>query len=372
MKLRIENLLVWQNDGSFAAGCLTVENGKFVPNGDADEVLDGKGRLALPGLIDLHTHGRVNGDFCDADEAKLAEMAADYARFGTTALAPTLASDTYEGWQAAAKRIRAMSSPSFVAFHLEGRYLSPARRGAHSPKLLTAPNADEVEEIAKTVAPMPMRVTFAPETDRDGSFRHACVQKGFRPSISHTEATYEIAMAAIADGVDCFSHLYNTMPSLHHRDSGPVAAALTTDVYAELICDGVHVAPAMIALAYRAKGIDRILLVTDSMAGTGCPDGNYSIAGLPVVVKDGKALTPEGNLAGSTLNLLHGVQNFASFCGIPFSKALIAATKNPADYMGLSGTLGTLDVGARADLLLLDSEGDLLPARVMQAGSWLI
>ena len=372
MKTKIKNLLVWQPDGSFCPGSLCMENGCFVADTNADEVIDGNGMLAIPGLIDLHTHGRIRADFCDATEQQLADMALDYARHGTTALAPTLASDTLDGWKAAATRIKQANNPSFVAFHLEGRYLSPARRGAHDAKLLVAPDMQEVEEVAAIVSPLPMRVTFAPELDADGSFRRACVRAGYRPSISHTEADYAIACAAIADGVDCFSHLYNTMPSLFHRAGGPVAAALTHNVHAELICDGVHVSPEMIELAARAKGLEYILLVTDSMAGTGCPDGTYAVGALQVVVKDGKALTAEGNLAGSTLNLLQGVQNFAAFCHIPFGQALHCATTNPAAYIDQTGKLGCLTPGARADLVLLKTETDKMPTRVMQAGRFVV
>ena len=372
MKLRLENLRVLQADGSFREGALTVADGRFIADdGETDTVFDGEGMLAVPGLIDLHTHGRIGSDFCDADENAIAAMTADYARHGVTALAPTLASDSLAGWQAAAARIARTRSPSFIALHLEGRYISPARRGAHDPAFLVAPNFAEVKSMAE-ISKMPMRITFAPELDADGSFRRACVKAGYRLSISHTEADYATAMAAIGDGVNSFTHLYNTMPALHHRAGGPIAAALTTDAYAELICDGVHVSHEMIDLAYRAKGLDRILLVTDSMAGTGCPDGNYRVGGLDVVVKDGKALTTDGHLAGSTLDLLRGVQNFAAFCRIPFGKAIAAATKNPAAYLGMEKELGTLEAGARADLLLLASEDAALPARVMQNGVWLI
>lgn len=372
MKLRLENLNIRQEDGSFCPGSLTVADGRFIAGDDtADAVFDGGGMLAVPGLIDLHTHGRIGADFCDADENAIAAMVADYARHGVTALAPSLASDSFDGWKSSAARIKRLDSPSFIALHLEGRYISPVRRGAHDPAYLVAPDFAEVETMAKIVG-MPMRVTYAPELDTDGSFRRACVKAGYHLSISHTDADYQTAMAAIRDGVNSFSHLYNTMPALHHRAGGPIAAALTTDVYAELICDGVHVSHEMIDLAYRAKGLDRILLVTDSMAGTGCPDGDYRVGGLDVVVKDGKALTRDGHLAGSTLNLLRGVQNFAAFCRIPFGKALTAATKNPAEYMGYGGKLGTLAPGARADLLLLANESAALPARVMQNGVWLV
>jgi N-acetylglucosamine-6-phosphate deacetylase len=173
--------------------------------------------------------------------------------------------------------------------------------------------------------------------------------------LAHTTATYAQAKLAISRGVNNFTHLFNAMPPLHHRDGGAVCAAFDSDVFAELIVDGVHVSPEMVALAYRNKK-QQLVLITDSMEATDCADGEYSIAGMPVTVKDGKAVTHDGAIAGSTLHLLDGVKNLAAFANIPFEQALYCATAAPAKAMGLDAVIGSLECGKRANMLLLDED----------------
>ena len=371
MRIRIKNVWIFQDDGTFLPGCLTVANGRIVPSGEADDEMDGGGALLCPGLVDQHTHGRAGADFCTATAEQLSAMAHDYAKHGVTAVLPTLASDTFENWTEALTRIGKSGLACFAGIHLEGRWLSPARRGAHAEHLLSAPSVTELDALL-AVSPLPVcKITLAPELPGGMDFLAACRERGIHTSQGHTDENYTVAAAALAAGANCFTHLYNAMPPLHHRAGGPVAAALTEEsAFAELICDGVHVAPEVVRLTYAIKGSDRLLLVSDSMAGTGCPDGTYEIAGQPAVLKDGRALTPDGKLAGSTLNLLAGVQNLAAFCHIPFGQALRCATVTPAAYLGWQGERGTLSPGARADLFLLQNENDPLPRRVMLAGEW--
>lgn len=369
MNFRVTNARIWHPDGSFAAGELFVRDGRIVPPFAAPDTVDAAGALLCPGLLDIHTHGRLCGDFCTAGTEKLSAMATDYARHGVTALLPTLASDTPENWKAALSRLADCGCESFVGVHLEGRWLSPEKRGAHALSLLAAPDAKELEELAGA-SPLPIRkVTFAPERDTDGRFLAACRALGAHASIGHTSADYDRTMAALAGGADSFTHLFNAMPPLHHRAGGPVAAALTSPAYAELICDGLHVAPEVVRLIFAAKGTGKLILISDSMEGTGAPDGNYTIAGEPAILKNGVARTPSGALAGSTLNLLQGVQNLAAFCKIPFGKALITATKTPAESIGLERDYGSLMPGAFADFFLLNRETDPLPARVFVKGN---
>lgn len=370
MELCIKNALVHRADGSFSPGEVYVRGERLAPPFDASEVLDAHGALLCPGLFDIHTHGRCGGDFCNAEPAKLAEMAQDFARHGVTALLPTLASDTPEHWRAALARLGACGIPAFAGVHLEGRWLSSAKRGAHAKALLSAPEPAELLALAKA-SPLPLRkVTFAPELD-DGRFLAACKKVGAKASIGHTSADFAIASAALAAGVDSFTHLFNAMPPLHHRAGGPVAAALTSEAFVELICDGLHVAPEVVALLKAAKGTRRTILVSDSMSGTGCPDGTYSIAGQTAFLQNGVARTADGALAGSTLELLQGVQKLAAFWRIPFGKALLSATRTPAESLGLAADHGTLAPGAFANLFLLEKETDPRPARVLWFGRWI-
>ena len=372
MCTEIKNIQIWQEGGGFESGSLFVAEGEFVAPCAADCVVDGQGMLAIPGLVDIHTHGRLGVDFTNATYRQLLDIADDFARHGVTSLTPALASASFDEWKQMALRVAACPHPAYVGLHLEGRYLSPARRGAHAPALLTPPNADEVLEISDDISPLPLRVTYAPELEGAAEFAARLSRCGIALSVGHTDADYQTTCQALANGANAVTHLFNTMPPLHHRAGGAIAAALMSDAYTELICDGFHVAPEMVKLAYRMKGKQRLVLVSDSMEGTGCPDGEYSIAGQPVKLENGEAYTLDGHIAGSTLNLLDGVRNLSEFAEISFADAVFAATAAPAALLGLSH-IGSLRVGARADLLLLDGEGKRgdLPARVLQCGEWL-
>jgi N-acetylglucosamine-6-phosphate deacetylase len=171
--------------------------------------------------------------------------------------------------------------------------------------------------------------------------------------------------------VTAFSHLYNAMPALHHREGGCVCVALLGEGFGEIIADGLHICPDMVALAYRCLGNEKAVLITDSMEATGCPDGEYSIAGQPVIVKNGKAVTLDGALAGSTLDLWNGVKNLMAFAGASFADAVLCATRNPAKMLGVEDSIGTLEVGKRADLLLVD-EADMAIKTIYAKGEQVI
>lgn len=373
MRFAIENIRIFREDGTFAPGTLYVGGNKLIAPCEVEKTMDGAGMLACPGLLDIHTHGCAGADFTSADAGSLRKMADDYASWGVTTVLPTLASDTYENWLAAIRRIGEAGIPAYRGIHLEGRWLAPARRGAHAPELLKNPDAAEIRELSDAARELPItRVSLATELPGGEAFLSACRERGIKPSQGHTDADYAAAMRAFEAGAHCFTHLFNAMPPLHHRAGGPVAAALTEKgAYAELICDGLHIAPETVRLVYECKGSDRLILISDSMAGTGCPDGAYDLAGQTAVLKDGRALTPDGKLAGSTLHLLHGVQNLSRFCRIPFGKALLSATRTPAGYMGLLDRCGQLLPGTDADLFLLPDENAARPARVLRQGQWL-
>ena len=150
------------------------------------------------------------------------------------------------------------------------------------------------------------------------------------------------------------------MPQLHHREGGAVSVALMGNAYAEIIVDGVHICPDMVALAYSCIGADKVVLITDSMAGTGCPDGEYNIAGGKVTVKDGKATTPDGTIAGSTLNMLDAVKNLMAFAGATLGDAIACATKNPAMLLGIYDKVGSVEEGKTANLLVIDENVEIL------------
>jgi N-acetylglucosamine-6-phosphate deacetylase len=211
-------------------------------------------------------------------------------------------------------------------------------------------------------------ISAALELDTDGEFLRRALSLGATLSLGHTDADYAAAERLIAEGVTALTHTFNAMPPLHHRDGGAVAAGLTSDTaLCEMICDGFHIAPHMVKLAYRLAG-ERLVLITDSMEATGCPDGEYRIAGNPVTVKDGKARTHDGAIAGSTLSMWEAVKNLRDFADTTLENAIYAATMAPALEVGLADELGSLEVGKRADLLILEDEGAI--GRIMCGGYW--
>ncbi len=346
--MKLKNILLYDTDTrAFRPGGLVCENGRITELRETENALDGHGDLILPGLIDVHTHGRGGYDFNTASIAEMKEMKRLYALQGVTTVVPTLASDTWDNLLSAVSRIR---EAGYRAVHMEGRYLNPQRRGAHAEALLAPLSPEEVAVLAAKAGGMHLHLSASYELDKNGDFLAAVLAHGATAGLAHTNATYEEAMTAVHRGLRSFTHLFNTMPPIHHRAGGAILAGLLSDAYTEIICDGFHLAPETVALVGKTKDPSRVVLITDSMEGTGCPDGLYHIAGNPVHLKDGKAYTEEGAIAGSTLELWDGIKNYAAFRGIPFSGAIGAATRNPAMMLNLK-EVGTLKVGYRADFI---------------------
>ncbi len=339
------------------------------------ERMDAVGYWILPGLVDVHTHGRIGYDFVNCTEEEIAEMAADYARHGVTTVMPTVETASYEQMIAMTNQLNRFvpehNHACCCGVHWEGRYMNPEKRGAHAAHLLASPLAEELDsEILH--ACKRLHISAALELDKDGAFAEKARSMGATLGLAHTAATYAEAKLAEERGIVSYTHLFNCMPPLHHRDGGAVCAALEGDRIAELISDGVHISPEMIRLAYRSKGVDGISLISDSIAAAGYPDGQYSVGGLPITVKDGIARTDEnGALAGSTLSLDMAVNRFAEFCRIPLSEAIVSATATPAKQVGIYDTVGSIDEGKRADLILLKTPDKLIPERILLRGQWL-
>ena len=349
---------------SFFDGDILVRDRKIVAVGsferpsDENEYIDACHRPVIPGLIDVHTHGRAGYDFVNTD-ADLSKMAAAYASHGVTTVIPTLASAPLPAMIDAAKKINKFSpkdnEADLFGIHLEGRWRNPAKIGAHARDMLAPLNAGELEnEVFRMCRSLHVSAAF--ELDTDGSFAKKALELGATLGLGHTAANYEQAKTAELLGVTAYTHLFNAMPPLHHRDGGPVCAAFDGNAFAELICDGIHVSPEMVRYAHRNLGSVRLGLISDSMEATGMPDGEYNIAGNPAFVKDGKALTPDGALAGSTLSLDSALKNLMSFARLSLAEALPCATVNPAREIGIFDTVGSITVGKRADILILSDD----------------
>lgn len=384
----IKNGLVYQNSvRKLLPLDILIKNEKIAlisERGGLDEacgrVIDATGFILTAGFIDVHTHGIAGADFLCADDAMLEKMAKAYLSHGVTTVMPTLASAELNDIINAASGINDFARKSlknsngscatFCGVHLEGRYLNPQRRGAHAERLLAPLNAAELDEFEKAGLEC-LHISAAFELDADRSFLKRAIEMGATASLGHTNATYEEALELQALGVTAYTHLFNAMPPLHHRAGGAAAACLLGDSFGEIICDGIHVSREMVALTYRMKR-DRLVLISDSMEATDCPDGAYSIAGNPVTVEGGIARTHDGALAGSTLTLDCALKNLMRFCGIPLEEAIINVTEAPAREIGIFDFCGSIDVGKSADILFIeknDSNTDFKIKSVMKSGT---
>lgn len=327
--------------------------------------------VLAPGFVDLHVHGGAGADFMDGEADATRAICAFHARHGTVALAATTLSASRE---AVAKAVRAAASVAaapaagearVAAIHLEGPYLNPARAGAQDPSALRAADLGEVDGWIEAAGALPLLMTVAPEVAGVAELIAARAGR-IRFSLGHSEASHEIAQAALAAGARQVTHLFNAMPALHHREPGLVGAALASpDVVVELIPDGLHVHPLLLGACARLLG-ERVALVTDAMRACGMPPGgSYALGALQVEVGERGARLPDGALAGSLLTMAGAVRTMVREAGLPLSRVLPLAGSVPARALGLGGH-GRIAAGAAADLVELDD--GLEVARVWMGG----
>ena len=314
------------------------------------------GAWLVPGFIDTQVNGGADVLFNDDPSPRgIAAIAAAHRRFGTTAMLPTLLSDTPEKMRAARDAIEAAVrvDPSVIGLHYEGPFLSPDKAGVHDRGMLRSPEPGDIGLLA------PLRngvtlVTLAPEQVPEG-FIAQLTGVGVRVSLGHSMATYTQTRAAISEGLTGFTHLFNAMRPLASREPGPIAAALEEPgAWFGMIVDGEHVAPAMLRLALRGAG--RAMLVTDAMPPVGGSSAGFRLYGQQITVHDGRCTTADGTLAGSVLDMASAVRNCVRMLGLPLAETLPLATTAPAAFLGLADWLGRLARGYRADLVALDPD----------------
>ncbi|MDX6316625.1 MAG: N-acetylglucosamine-6-phosphate deacetylase [Nocardioidaceae bacterium] len=318
--------------------------------------VDAQGMTLTPGFIDLHAHGGAGHRFEDGLPAIEAALAV-HRRNGTTRSVVSLASSDLDSLARSLTDVAVLAArdPLVLGSHLEGPYLSPNRCGAHDPAVLRAPRLDEVTALVGAAGGALRQVTIAPELPGALDAIRQLTTQGVVAAVGHTEADYARTRAAFDAGATVLTHAYNGMPGIGHRAPGPVVAAFDDDrVCLEIINDGHHVDPRVVALTF-ATAPGRVALITDAMAATGAGDGDFRLGGQVVRVTDGVArLTGTGTLAGSTITLDVALRG-ALQAGIPEQVAVAAATSVPAAALGLGHRLGRLSVGYAADLVLLDA-----------------
>lgn len=368
----IDHVKIFTEDKKFTDGGIVIKNGTIEqvytegkrPQTE-DEVLDGKGMYAIPGLIDLHFHGCKGDDFCDGSRDAIARIAEYEASVGVTAIAPatmTLPVEELEQILRVAAEYKkgphSKKEADFVGINMEGPFISPAKKGAQDERNIIPCDVKVCERFLEVSEGLVKFMGIAPEESENAVSFIEAVKDKVNVSLAHTNADYDTAMAAFNAGADHAVHLYNAMPAFTHRAPGVIGAVYDSKhVMAEIICDGVHIHPAAVRATFEMMGEDRMILISDSMRAAGMPDGSYTLGGLDVNVVGNRAtLASDGAIAGSVTNLMDCMKTAVKTMNIPLETAVACATINPAKSLGIDAEYGSIRAGKKAHIVLMDQE----------------
>ncbi|MDD6340993.1 MAG: N-acetylglucosamine-6-phosphate deacetylase [Eubacteriales bacterium] len=360
----LKNATVFNGDFEKVSADVAIEGERISKIGDlsGEDELDLTDMTVMPGLIDIHIHGCGGADAGDATPEALETMSQTLVKNGITSFCPASMTLSFEELTKIFANIDEMKNKVGGAYihgaNMEGPYIAMSKKGAQNPLYVRNPDKEEFKRLFDGCNGSIKVVDIAPECDGGDEFI-----KEIHPicpvSIAHTDAGYDEAVHAIELGVRHITHLFNAQSGLHHRKPGVVGAAFDVGkekgVRAELICDGFHIHPATLRIAFRAMGEDGTVIVSDSMKAAGCPDGDYDLGGQPVYVRDGKALLADGTIAASTSNVYKELKNVISF-GIPEKQAVKSATINPAKAIRADRETGSIEEGKLADILVVDKD----------------
>ena len=366
MKTLIHNTRIVSPDLDVENGALLLENDRIVaviqpgePLPEAEVRIDGEGRLAMPGFIDIHAHGADHCDVCDASLEAIRHIAKRKLQEGVTTWLPTTLTQPQDRLEeVAAECAKYFANQEFCktpGLHVEGPFINVKNAGAQNPQFVRPPNLGELQAIhaiAKALI-----VSIAPDVPGALDVIQGAKQLGITSSAAHTSATAAQIVAAKAAGLTHLTHFGNAMTPLHHREIGVVGAALLDDdLMIELICDTIHLCPDMLKVVFKLVPIERLMMITDSMAASWIGDGETSLGGLAVVVRDGAARLKEGGaLAGSALLFNEGVRNLANLIPLPLHQIVKTTSWNQARSLGLPD-VGKLEPGFFADIVLLNPD----------------
>nr|WP_294467101.1 N-acetylglucosamine-6-phosphate deacetylase [uncultured Sellimonas sp.] len=359
----IKNVKVYGEDYRFHQGDVIIEDGRFCETASSpEEVVDGGGAYAVPGLIDIHFHGCMGADICDNDPEAIRTIANYEASVGVTTICPatmTLPVPELKSILSTAASWKNESGAHLAGLNMEGPFISVAKKGAQDERNIIPCDASLFDEFQEAAGGLIKFIGVAPEMDLDRTLDFIQkVKDHVSVSLAHTNAPYADAKAAFDAGACHAVHLFNAMPAFTHREPGVVGAVFDSKhVFAELICDGVHIHPSMVRAAFAMMGAERICLISDSMRATGMPDGTYTLGGLDVNVSGKHATLAEGGaLAGSVTNLADCMRTAVKEMEIPLEDAIRCATINPARALHLDHLYGSIAPGKIGNLVLLNPD----------------
>jgi N-acetylglucosamine-6-phosphate deacetylase len=371
-RLLITNVRIVLPD-SITHGSVLVQDGKIAgivdPAAKAavdTEIFDGRGHYLAPGFIDLHNHGRLGADVMDCTEASMEKIARGQAEHGVTGF---LAGAYTASWEKSLEALEFLAAyygkaqdaapctqSRCLGIYSESFFFSMEKRGAHDPHYLrSSMKPEELDAVMEAAGPALKILALSPELPGAAEAIERLTKAGIAVSAAHTNAVYTQAVAGINAGITLSTHTFNGMRGLHHQEPGILGAVLNDDrVSCELIADGIHLHGTILPLVYKLKGPDRIVLISDSVASSGLPDGNYEMEGRRLVVSQGAVRLEDGRLAGSCLSLDGAVRNMVNLGGASLPEAVRMASRNPARILGLGSQKGSIEPGKDADLVLFD------------------
>jgi N-acetylglucosamine-6-phosphate deacetylase len=370
---------LWDGTGLLDHPAVTIEDGRIASiatratselPGDA-RLLDFPGATLAPAFFDVHTHGAAGHDLMEATPEALSAIGGFLATRGVgNFLATTVTASMDATLKSLDGLAKLMAKPPSagqahpIGIHLEGPFLSHLKRGVHPPNYLLDPDIATFDRLFEAAQGQVRLMTLAPELPNAAELAAHASARGVRISMGHSNATKNETRAVMAAGAASATHTFNAMRPLDHREPGILGTVLTDDsLFAEMICDGIHVQPEIVKLWWRAKGPKRAILVTDAMSAAGMPNGEYFLGGFAVQVADGRAMA-DGVLAGSVLTLDRALKNFLAFTDARLEEALRLLTVNPATMTGQGDRAGSLALGRAASLVALDGSGKLLASLI--------
>ncbi|MFF9900665.1 N-acetylglucosamine-6-phosphate deacetylase [Streptomyces longispororuber] len=360
--------------GTVPRGRVIVDGTRIAGSAPADaETVDLTGHWLVPGFVDMHNHGGGGASFSNGTVEDVLHGIRTHRLHGTTTLVASTVTGEMDALAQRAGLLSELAEQGDIAgIHFEGPFISPCRKGAHSEALLRHPDPAEVRKLLDAARGRAKMVTLATELPGGIDSVRLLAEHGVIAAIGHTDATYEQTVEAVDAGATVATHLFNAMPGLGHRVPGPIAALLEDErVTVELIDDGTHLHPASLQLAFHHAGARRVALITDAMDAAGFGDGTYRLGPLEVVVSDGVARLAEGgSIAGSTLTQDRAFQRAVTVDGLPVEDVVTAISETPAKRLGIYDTVGSLEPGKDADIVVLDAEFAL--KGVLRKGEWVV